>query len=65
MKPEPALHTIYTHNEMQDLDHRLTAEIKAGYLGRNPLLIGVLKGSFMFMTDMEAFLLHKQIRYNS
>ena len=38
-----------------DLQHRireLGKEISADYRGRNPLLVGVLKGAFMFMADV-------------
>ncbi len=31
---------------------RLAAEISRNYAGRNPLLIGVLKGSFVFLADL-------------
>ena len=30
----------------------LGAEITADYAGRRPLLVGVLKGAFMFMSDL-------------
>ena len=30
----------------------LAAEIKRDYKGKNPLLIGILKGSFVFMSDL-------------
>jgi hypoxanthine phosphoribosyltransferase len=30
----------------------LAAEIKKDYRGKNPLLIGILKGSFVFMSDL-------------
>ena len=35
---------------------RLAAEIKRDYQGKHPLLIGILKGSFMFMADLIRFL---------
>ena len=38
-----------------DLQHRITelgATITADYAGRPPLLVGVLKGAFMFMSDL-------------
>ncbi len=41
--------------EEADLQRRigeLGAEIAATYEGKNPLLVGVLKGSFMFMADL-------------
>jgi len=31
---------------------RLAAEIKRDYQGKSPLLLGILKGSFMFMADL-------------
>ncbi len=39
----------------EDLAKRVTAlgrEITADYAGRSPLLVGVLKGAFMFMSDL-------------
>ena len=35
---------------------RLAAEIRRDYQGKHPLLIGILKGSFMFMADLIRFL---------
>jgi len=31
---------------------RLAAEIRRDYVGKEPLLLGILKGSFMFMADL-------------
>jgi hypoxanthine phosphoribosyltransferase len=35
----------------QEVD-RLAAELKRAYQGHNPLLLGVLKGSFIFLSDL-------------
>ena len=38
--------------EIAETVKRLASEISRDYQGRNPLLIGILKGSFMFMADL-------------
>ena len=43
---------LFTRQEIEAAVKRLAAEIRQDYLGKNPLLIGVLKGSFMFMADL-------------
>ncbi|MEK7353742.1 MAG: hypoxanthine phosphoribosyltransferase, partial [Chloroflexota bacterium] len=35
---------------------KLAAEIRRDYRGKNPLLIGILKGSFIFMADLARLL---------
>lgn len=39
-------------DELQDRIAALGKEITADYAGRPPLLVGVLKGAFMFMSDL-------------
>jgi len=39
-------------NEIGDAVARLASEIRRDYRGKQPLLIGVLKGSFVFMADL-------------
>jgi len=39
-------------NEVGDAVARLASEIRRDYRGKQPLLIGVLKGSFVFMADL-------------
>lgn len=55
--PENGLHQavsriLYSETEIQARVRELGAAISADYAGRNPLLIGVLKGVFIFMADL-------------
>jgi len=43
---------IVTEADLQDRIAHLGAAITADYQGRPPLLVGVLKGAFMFMSDL-------------
>ena len=43
---------IIPRGEVADIVARLAAEITRDYKGKNPLLIGILKGSFVFMADL-------------
>ncbi len=49
-KPKPRI--LLTRDEIEATVNRLAAEIKKDYRGKSPMLIGVLKGSFMFMADL-------------
>lgn len=46
------LNVLITKEEIEKRVTELAAEIRGDYLGRNPLLIGILKGSFVFMSDL-------------
>src|SRR5437660_2665196 len=48
----PNLETLITSEAIQARIKELGAEISRDYAGRNPLLIGVLKGAFMFLSDL-------------
>jgi len=48
----PQLQPLLTPQEIKDAIERLAQEIQRDYQGKNPLLVGVLKGSFMFMADL-------------
>jgi hypoxanthine phosphoribosyltransferase len=51
--PDPDLgEVVVTEDELRARVLELGAEISADYQGRAPLLIGVLKGAMMFMTDL-------------
>ena len=57
--PDPLTVGRYTASSVLvsavDLQARVRAlgeEITADYVGREPLLVGVLKGAFMFMSDL-------------
>ena len=49
---QPQLKVLSSRNEIAKAVDRLASEIKRDYQGKQPLLIGVLKGSFMFMADL-------------
>ena len=52
MSSQPKLSLLFTKNEIQATVKKLAAEISRDYLGKHPILIGVLKGSFMFLADL-------------
>ena len=52
MGSEPKLSILFTKDEIEATVNKLAAEIKRDYLNKNPLLIAVLKGSFMFLADL-------------
>lgn len=43
---------LFRRDEIEAAVKRLAAEIRIDYQGKNPLLIGILKGSFVFMADL-------------
>ena len=47
MSSQPRLHLLFRRDEIEATVKRLAAEISGDYYGKYPLLIGVLKGSFM------------------
>ena len=49
-QPEPRI--LFNREEIEAAVKRLAAEIRKDYLGKHPILIGILKGSFMFMADL-------------
>ena len=52
MTSQPKPHILFSRDEIEAAVNRLAAEINKDYQGKHPLLIGVLKGSFMFMADL-------------
>src|SRR5213080_1805580 len=48
----PNLETLVTTEAIQARIKELGAELSRDYAGRNPLLIGVLKGAFIFLSDL-------------
>jgi hypoxanthine phosphoribosyltransferase len=46
------LKVIITREEIAKRIAELAAEIRRDYKGKNPLLIGILKGSFVFLSDL-------------
>ena len=43
---------LFSRQEVETAVKRLATEIRKDYQDKNPLLIGILKGSFMFMADL-------------
>ncbi|QII81547.1 hypoxanthine phosphoribosyltransferase [Jeotgalibaca arthritidis] len=43
---------LYTEEEIRQATQELGAVLTKEYAGKNPLMIGVLKGAIMFMTDL-------------
>jgi len=52
MSSQPKPQILYTRDEIAATVKRLAAEIRQDYQDKHPLLLGVLKGSFMFMADL-------------
>jgi hypoxanthine phosphoribosyltransferase len=52
MVSQPQLKILISHNEIAEAVNRLACEIERDYQGKQPLLISVLKGSFVFMADL-------------
>ncbi len=49
-EPEPCV--LIGREEIAAAVKKLAAEISRDYLGKYPLLVGILKGSFMFLADL-------------
>ena len=49
---EPELTILFTKDEIATAVSRLAAEISRDYRDKHPLLIAVLKGSFVFLADL-------------
>ena len=52
MSSQAKLHILFRRDEIEATVKRLAADIRGDYYAKYPLLIGVLKGSFMFMADL-------------
>jgi len=52
MKSQPKPQILLTRQEIEATISRLAAEITRDYHDKYPMLIGILKGSFMFMADL-------------
>lgn len=50
--PKPLLEVIISPSEVAAAVERLAGLINRDYKGKEPLLVGVLKGSFIFMADL-------------
>ena len=49
---EDILQVLYTEEQIQDKVRELGEQISRDYAGKTPLLVSVLKGSFVFMADL-------------
>ncbi len=49
MTAETRFHVLFTREEISAAVERLAAKIEKDYPGKNPLLIGMLKGAFIFL----------------
>jgi hypoxanthine phosphoribosyltransferase len=53
LEPDPNLgELVVAEEDLQQRIRELGAEITKDYAGRGPLLVGVLKGAFVFMSDL-------------
>jgi hypoxanthine phosphoribosyltransferase len=52
MDSQPKLHVLFDRQEIATTVSRLATEIRQDYHDKYPLLIGILKGSFMFLADL-------------
>jgi hypoxanthine phosphoribosyltransferase len=52
MGSQPKLSILFTRDEIEATVKRLAAEIGQDYHDKHPILIGVLKGSFVFLADL-------------
>jgi hypoxanthine phosphoribosyltransferase len=52
MGSEPKLTPLFTRDEIAATVKRLAAEIGRDYHDKHPVLVGILKGSFMFLADL-------------
>ena len=52
MTAETRFHILFSREEIAAAVERLAADIERDYLGKTPLLIGILKGSFIFLADL-------------
>ena len=50
MSPQPKV--LITQDKIRQAVAKLAAEIRRDYQGKQPLFIGILKGSFVFMADL-------------
>jgi len=52
MGSKSELHILFRRREIKGAVKRLAGEISQDFRNKNPLLLGVLKGSFVFMADL-------------
>lgn len=49
---QPQLKILISRDDIAEAVNRLAGQIERDYQGKQPLLVGVLKGSFVFMADL-------------
>ena len=52
MSSHPERYTLFTREQIESAVNRLATEITRDYRDKNPVLIGILKGVFIFMADL-------------
>lgn len=52
MRPDPKCIPVISRDEIQTAVARLAGELNRDYRGKEPLVIGVLRGSFVFLADL-------------
>jgi len=52
MNSKAEFHVLFDRHEIETAVGRLASEISKDYRNQNPLLLGVLRGSFVFMADL-------------
>ena len=52
MYSQPKLQVLLSRKEIETAVKRLAEEVREDYRDKHPILVGVLKGSFMFMADL-------------
>ena len=52
MSTQAKRRVLLSRVEIEATIHRLASEITRDYINKNPVLIGILKASFMFMADL-------------
>jgi hypoxanthine phosphoribosyltransferase len=56
MNSHQECHTLFTRVQIGSAVNRLAGEITQNYRDKNPVLIGILKGVFIFMADLVRYL---------
>jgi len=56
MNKSPQVNVLYTREQIEATVQRLADEITHDYSKKKPILIGILKGSFMFLADLVRYL---------
>ncbi len=52
MNPRAELRVLFNRQEIEAAVRRLASEISKDYRNKNPVLLGILRGSFVFLADL-------------